>query len=111
MFLCSYAAFAQTPHRLTGTVIDSLKDVVSGADVFIIADKDTLSTVTNTHGRFIFSGFKADKISLLVMSVGFKPYTKSFQFKQGQQNLDLDMIVLDLESNLLNEVVINGMEG
>ncbi|MBB5636296.1 hypothetical protein HDF26_003247 [Pedobacter cryoconitis] len=110
IFLCSYTVKAQTAHRLTGTVIDSLKDVVSGADVFIIADKDTLSSVTNAHGRFVFSGFKADKISLLVMSVGFKPYTRSFEFKPDQQNLDLDMIILDLESNLLNEVVINGRD-
>ncbi|QNK62040.1 outer membrane beta-barrel protein [Pedobacter sp. PAMC26386] len=110
VLLCSFAAQSQTQHRLTGTVIDSLKDVVSGADVFIIADKDTLNTITNTHGRFVFFGFKADRISLLVMSVGFKPFTKTFQYKPGQQNLDLDMIVLDLESNLLNEVVINGRD-
>jgi len=110
IFLGCYAARAQTPHRLTGIVIDSLKDVVSGADVFIIADKDTLTSVTNTHGRFIFSGFKADKISLLIMSVGFKPYTKSFEYKPGQENLDLDLIILELESNLLNEVVINGRD-
>lgn len=110
IFLCSFATKAQTQHRLTGTVIDSLNDVVSGADVFIIADKDTLTSITNTHGRFVFSGFKANRISLLVMSVGFKPYTRSFQFKEGQLNMDLDMIVLDLESNLLNEVVINGRD-
>ncbi|WP_354306049.1 outer membrane beta-barrel protein [Pedobacter sp. UYP1] len=110
IFLCSFATKAQTQHRLTGTVIDSLNDVVSGADVFIIADKDTLTSITNTHGRFVFSGFKANRISLLVMSVGFKPYTRSFQFKEGQLTMDLDMIVLDLESNLLNEVVINGRD-
>lgn len=110
IFFCGFTLKAQTQHRLTGTVIDSLKDVVSGADVFIIADKDTLTSITNTHGRFVFSGFKADRISLLVMSVGFKPYTRSFQFKAGQLNMDLDMIVLDLESNLLNEVVINGRD-
>lgn len=110
IFFCSFATKAQTQHRLTGIVIDSLNDVVSGADVFIIADKDTLTSITNTHGRFVFSGFKANRISLLVMSVGFKPYTKSFQFKEGQLNMDLDMIVLDLESNLLNEVVINGRD-
>lgn len=111
-FICCYSlsAKAQTEHRLTGTVIDSLKDVVSGADVYIVADKDTLISTTNTHGRFVFSGFKADRISLLVMSVGFKPFTKSYQFKAGQINMDLDMIILELESNLLNEVVINGRD-
>ncbi|WP_367865676.1 outer membrane beta-barrel protein [Pedobacter sp. WC2423] len=111
-FICCYSlsAKAQTEHRLTGTVIDSLKDVVSGADVYIVADKDTLISTTNAHGRFVFSGFKADRISLLVMSVGFKPFTKSYQFKAGQINMDLDMIILELESNLLNEVVINGRD-
>ncbi|WP_198163541.1 TonB-dependent receptor [Pedobacter cryoconitis] len=110
IFFCSFATKAQTEHRLTGTVIDSLNDVVSGADVFLIADKDTLTSITNTHGRFVFSGFKADRIALLVMSIGFKPYTRSFQFKEGQLNMDLDMVILDLESNLLNEVIINGRD-
>ena len=90
----SLSAKPQTEHRLTAPVIDSLKDVVSGADVYIVADKDTLISTTNAHGRFVFSGFKADRISLLVMSVGFKHFTKSYQFKAGQMNMDLDMIIL-----------------
>lgn len=112
LFLCSAAADAQVQvqRRLNGSVIDSLKDVVPGADVFIIADKDTLTSVTNSHGKFSFSGIKSDRISLLIMSVGFKPYTRTFQYKANQQTMSLEPIVLDLESNLLNEVVINGRD-
>jgi len=114
LFLFLFAAAAdaqvQVQRRLNGSVIDSLKDVVPGADVFIIADKDTLTSVTNAHGKFSFSGIKADHISLLIMSVGFKPYTRTFQYKPNQQTMSLEPIVLDLESNLLNEVVINGRD-
>lgn len=108
--LCSTALNAQTQRRLSGFVVDSLKDVVPGADVFMIADKDTLNTVTNNQGRFSFAGFKGDQVSLLIMSIGFRPYTLSYRYKQGQQNAALPAIMLVPESNLLDEVVINARD-
>lgn len=106
----SAPAKAQSPRKLTGSVVDSLKDVVSGADVFMIADKDTLTTVTDNHGRFAFRDFKGDNISLLVMRVGFKPFIISYQFKEGQNAIFLDPVMLYPESNLLDEVIINGRD-
>jgi hypothetical protein len=108
--LCASGADAQTQRKISGTVIDSLKDVVSGADVFMIADKDTLNTVTDNHGRFSFSGIKADNVSLLIMRVGFKPYTMSYQYQEDQQSLFLAPIMLHQESNLLDEVIIKAKD-
>lgn len=110
LLLCSLQVHAQSPKNLRGVVVDSLKDAVSGADVYIVADKDTLNSVTDNHGRFFFSGFKSDNISLLIMRVGFKPYTKSYIYGPGQLTLALDSIMLYPEASLLNEVVINGKE-
>lgn len=109
-FLCPLPAHAQLQRKLGGTVVDSLKDVVSGADVFIIADKDTLNAVTDNHGRFYFSGIKTDNISLLIMRVGFKPYTMSYAYREDQASMSLGMIVLHPESNLLDEVIIKARD-
>lgn len=112
---CALAANAQSSNsavqrKLSGLVLDSLKDAVQGADVYIIADKDTLNTITTTHGKFLFTGIKAEQISLLIMSVGFKPYIMTYRYKKGQQNMSLDPIILTSESNLLDEVIINARE-
>lgn len=110
LLFCGLASNAQSQRKFSGTVIDSLKDVVSGADVYIIAGKDTLNTVTNNDGRFFFSGIKTDNVSLLIMRVGFKPYTKSYSYNNDQLSMVLVPIMLFPESNLLNEVIINGRD-
>ncbi|SEB13396.1 CarboxypepD_reg-like domain-containing protein [Pedobacter hartonius] len=107
---CSFGADAQTPRKVSGTVIDSLKDIVSGADVFMIADKDTLTTVTDNRGRFSFGGIQTDNISILIMRVGFKPYTMSYQYREDQLNLFLYSIMLHQEANLLDEVIIKARD-
>jgi hypothetical protein len=109
-FLLSTNVEAQVQRRLVGSVIDSLKDVVSGADVFMVAGKDTLAFVTDNRGRFLFKDFKGDQVSLLIMRVGFKPYTMSYTIKPDQINIFLDAIMLYPESNLLDEVIINGKD-
>ena len=110
MLLCFITANAQSQRRLTGIVTDSLKDVISGADVYIVADKDTLNSVTDNQGRFYFSGFKTERISLLIMRVGFKPFAKSYAYRKAQLSMVLDSIMLFPESNLLDEVIINGRD-
>lgn len=109
-FFCFLSADAQINRRASGTVIDSLKDAVSGADVYMIADKDTLVTVTDNHGRFAFSGIKAERIAIMIMRVGFKPYHMTYAYKDQQLNLQLFPIALHQESNLLDEVVIKGRD-
>lgn len=104
------AAKGQDSRKLSGTVLDSLKDVIAGADVYVIADKDTLNTISDNKGNFLFSGIKANNISLMILSIGFKPFIQSYTYKSKQVNIILDAIVLSPESNLLDEVVINGRD-
>jgi len=110
LFFSSVASAQEQQRRLTGLVIDSLREEVSGADVFIIAGKDTLNSVTDGRGRFLFSGVKSDFISLLIMRVGYKPFNKSYTFREGQQLMNIGLIMLHEESNLLDEVIISGRD-
>lgn len=110
MFLVCTAGQAQTQRRLTGKVLDSLKDVIAGADVYMISDKDTLNTITDSKGIFLFSGFKGNEVSLMIISVGYRPYTRSYVYRADQNTLSLGAIMLRPETNLLDEVVINARE-
>lgn len=107
--LCSVGS-AQGQRKLSGLVLDSLKEVVAGADVFIIAEKDTLTTITDNDGKFYFSGFKGNRIALLIMSVGFRPFHRTFTFKTDDPSIVLDPILLNSDLNLLDEVVISGKD-
>lgn len=109
LLICS-SADAQIQRRLSGSLIDSLKDAVSGADVYMVAGKDTLNSVSDNQGRFSFSGFSSSHVSILIIRVGFKPYTRSYNYLPEQEDMDLDPVMLRTESNLLDEVVINGRD-
>ena len=107
--VCS-SADAQVQRKLSGSLLDSLKDVVSGADVYLVAGKDTLNSVTDNQGRFSFADFTSDYISLLIIRVGFKPYKRSYAYLPDETSIVLDPIMLRPELNLLDEVVINGKD-
>jgi len=107
---CSLATQAQTQRKLNGAVIDSLKDVIPGADVYLIADKDTLNYITDNQGRFYFAGIRSTNIALLIMRVGYKPYSMTYQYKDDQLKLEIPPIILHQESNLLDEVVIKAKD-
>lgn len=112
IFCLVYAvsAEAQSEQKIRGTVMDSLRNIVPGADVFVIVDKDTLRTVTDAHGAFLFSGIKADHLAVLVIRTGFKPYFDSFTYGENQQTLFVPPVILHPEFKLLEEVVIKAKE-
>jgi hypothetical protein len=109
-FFCSYNANAQSKRKVTGLVVDSLNASVAGADVYLVADRDTLNSVTDNHGRFAFEGFTSERISLLIIRIGFKAFAKSYRYHKDQLVLTLDSIMLAPQANLLNEVVINAKD-
>ncbi|WP_442590394.1 outer membrane beta-barrel protein [Pedobacter sp. AW31-3R] len=110
LLISAQSITAQTQRKLMGKALDSLRDVIAGADVYIFSDNDTLSTITDNKGNFSFSGFKGEQLSLMIMSVGFKPFTHTYTYKPGQLVLSLGSIVLKPESNLLDEVVIKARD-
>lgn len=110
LLLCATVALGQNQRKLQGLVIDSLENSVGGADIYLIAGKDTLNTSTDTHGRFNFTGFQADKVSLLILSIGFKPFSRNFHFEKDYLQLNVGQLVLTSESNLLDEVIISAKD-
>lgn len=99
---------AQSGIYLRGVVQDTTNVGVPGANVRLIADKDTLSSNTDTGGGFGFSNLKSGSVMLLIRGIGYAPYSKVFTLKDGVMEQSLPTVFLKSSALQLNEVVIKG---
>jgi len=103
---CKMAVHAQTRFRLQGTVQDTTKVGVPGANVRLIAGKDTLVSSTDSVGKFVFNNIRSPSVSLLIRGVGYLSIQKDFNFPKGDTELVLPALVIKDALNQLDEVVI-----
>lgn len=101
-------ATAQIKRDVLGKVTDSTKQAIPGANVRIIAGKDTLSTNTDKNGKFSFDQVLSPDFSLLIRSIGYRPHSGNFSFKAGVNTLQLESFILQPDTLMLKEVVIEG---
>lgn len=87
--------------RVTGTVTSAEDDQpIIGASVLI---KDTgIGTVTDIDGKFILSNIPSNAKKILISYVGMKPQEVSIK-----ANL---VIVMESDSEMIEEVVVTGMQ-
>jgi hypothetical protein len=107
---------AQTIVRLRGVVQDTVKTGIPGANVRLIAGKDTLNTSTDSVGKFSFSISRSAKpsatlspatvVSVLVRGVGYLQTSTAFTLPGTGTEQDIPALVLRDASNQLAEVVI-----
>ena len=103
---CSMAVRAQTHLRLQGTVQDTIKIGIPGANVRLIAGKDTLISSTDSVGRFVFNKISSPSVSVLIRGVGYLSIQKDFKFTKGETEIVLPALILKDALNQLDEVVI-----
>lgn len=100
-------------HAQTKTVQGMLKDdkirVVAGASVKLISDQDSLITSSSIAGIFIFTNVKADKFKISVSNLGFQRFEQEFIFPSGETKYIIPSFTLQQSSELLQEVVIDGV--
>jgi len=107
--VCSnLAVHAQNNAKLLGMVKDTTNAGIPGANVRLIAGQDTLSTSTDSAGRFGFTIYKGNVLFLLVRSIGYLSYSTSYTLKDGISLLQLPGIVLKSAAQQLKEVRIKG---
>src|ERR1700722_9577240 len=70
-FLLHVSAYAQTGRDVHGTVIDSTKITLPGSTVKLIFSKDSVTTITDGKGAFLFPTVKAKQFTLVVQSIGY----------------------------------------
>src|SRR5476651_1665603 len=87
LFACGLT-HAQSTHDISGIIIDTTKLTVPGATVKLKTDLgDSTLRVTALDGKFIFSGIKANKVTITITSVGYQGIIKHFTFTNDNKPL------------------------
>lgn len=89
---------------LKGRILDNEHNPLPGA--VVILDDNSHSAVTDADGFYSFANLASGSHSVRVSYIGFAPSKKSVMIKNGNVTQD---IVMDGESQELNEVVVTGV--
>jgi len=104
---CFYAN-AQNQRQIRGTIIDSAKNQVTGANVKLVSERgDSAVTVTNTKGDFIFNNVKGNKLTITFSSIGYQTLVRHY-FLDNQATI-LDAVMLKQQANMLKQVDITAV--
>jgi len=103
----SVNGYAQTGRDVHGTVTDSTKVTLPGSTVRLITATDSVSTITDAKGAFLFQGVKATQFSLVIQSIGFEPIRRRMTLDNSKEPVFLKPIILKPSTTMLNTVVIS----
>lgn len=107
----SLTALAGFGADITGSVTDASSEPMIQATVRLLAAKDSAfvkGTVTDTDGRYLFTGVKSGKYIIEASYVGYSPSYADVTV--GSEKKRLDPIVLKESSVLLREVSVVGVK-
>ena len=108
-FLSIFNTYAQTTHDISGTVADSTKLSLPGSSIKLVSNGgDSTMSIADANGKFIFAGVKGSKITLTISSIGFTAVKKHFALDNDNKPVDLGNIILQPQTNMLNQVTIVG---
>ena len=101
--------FAQ--RQVSGLLKDSTGTPVIAASVKLTSVRDTLLARSDLNGKFIFNNVQSSQFLITVMSLGYQTLNRRYLYKEDTSPLALDPITVNIQSNLLNEVVVSGSKG
>ncbi|MDM1367829.1 TonB-dependent receptor [Myroides marinus] len=109
LLIFTVTAYSQSTFNVSGTVLDSLKQPVEAATVYLSKERDSTLveyTMTDVKGNFKLTFNKLSEPSVLKVSmVGYKDFTK--KFSNGiSEDTDIKTLILREYGNQLDEVLI-----
>lgn len=105
--MISAGAYAQTGRDIHGSVIDSTKIALPGSTVKLIFTKDSISTITDAKGAFLFPGVKARQFTLVVQSIGYFDVRRHIKLDSTNNPVFFRPVILKASTTMLNGVVIH----
>ncbi|MCL7988360.1 TonB-dependent receptor family protein [Sphingobacterium sp. lm-10] len=109
LVLIAQFVYGQTGKTVQGMLRDTEARPISGATVKLVSAQDSMVMTSSPAGIYNFEQVKAEKFKITVSSLGFDTYSKDFEYPSGQQKIFIPSFVLDVNSNLIEEVVISGV--
>lgn len=109
-FFCLIFSFsyAQTVRTVKGRVYDSSHVALRGATVLLYKQgaSDTLKTVTDKEGQFVFGNVSTNVFKLKVTNVGMEDIVQDFEFEESKTDLNTGSITMLPSIKTLQEVII-----
>lgn len=109
LLIFTVTAYSQSTINVSGTVLDSLKQPVEAATVYLSKERDSTLveyTMTDVKGNFKLTFSKLSESSVLKVSmVGYKDFTKKFS-NGVSEDTDIKTLILREYGNQLDEVLI-----
>jgi hypothetical protein len=110
IFLTSTYTFGQSGREVHGTIVDSTKQSIPGSIIKLISDKgDSSITAADNAGKFVFANVQGTKITLSITSIGYQAVKKHYALDNSTTPMMLGNIILQTESNVLQQVTIHGV--
>ncbi len=105
----SLQAFAQQNRQVSGRLVDSSLTPLSRATVKLVAtgSKDTLKTISNNTGFFLFKNVAASNFTIIASNIGFGTQEKKFSMDASMEDIRLNDIILNPSFTSLQEVIIS----
>ena len=101
---------AQATRVLRGDILDSTKLSLPGSNIKLTSDKgDSVITIADVNGKFVFPAVKGSKINLAITSIGFQAIIKHYTLDNGTGEVTLDPIILKSDTRQLAQVTIVGV--
>lgn len=105
---CLHTLLAQTVYNVSGTIRDTTGQEMIGANVWLMAGRDTMHTISNDAGKFIFRNVPQPVFTIRVTVIGYDTWYREFSYKEAGAQIDLPLIKLSIKTSTLKEVVIKG---
>ena len=105
---CLHTLLAQTVYNVSGTIKDTTGQEMIGANVWLMAGRDTMHTISNDAGKFIFRNVPQPVFTIRVTVIGYDTWYREFSYKEAGTQIDLPLIKLSIKTSTLKEVVIKG---
>src|SRR5690349_10208781 len=97
--------------QVSGLVLDSAQNGVSGAVVILKSATDTLNAMSNEEGVFIFKKVRSSVFNLTVTRLGYLPLVQKYLQSDTRNLIVLKPIQLKTEAFHLKEVTISAKVG
>ncbi|MBV7529556.1 TonB-dependent receptor [Chitinophaga sp. sic0106] len=98
--------------QVSGVVRDSSGAVeVPQATVVLITLTDTLHTVTNEDGIFVFPAVKSAEFTVVIRHMGYRPFLQHYMMNDTRPRLTLAPILLHMQMQSLAGITVKGKIG
>ena len=103
------AAFSQSEFQVKGKLADTLGNPIARATLklYTVGRQDTLKTVSNNVGFFLFKNVPTRNSVLIISSVGYSPTTKAITIPVDKEIVSIDRLVLTNSYTSLQEVFVS----